>query len=170
MDTFKEQLVRRIPDKNDQIKKILIIFASCILAILCFMLLLGTAFSFFGILLAAGAVYGGYYLLTNFLVEYEYILTNGDFDIDKITAQRSRKRLATVDLDTAIEFGEADGSLSVASNETLIKADANDPNQKNYYVRANHKSLGTVVLIFTPTEEMLELVKESLPRKLRYRR
>lgn len=170
MDTFKEQLVRKMPDKNDQIKKILIIFATCVLAVICFLILFGSVYSFIGILLAAGVVYGGYYLLTSFLVEYEYILTNGDIDIDKITAQRSRKRLATIDLATATEFGEADGSLSISPNETLIKADANDPNQRNYYVRANHKSLGAVVMIFTPTEEMLELVKGSLPRKLRYNR
>lgn len=170
MEIFKEQLVTKLPDKHDQIRKVLIILASISLAILIFVLLMGTAFAAIGLVLAGLALYGGYYLLTAQMIEYEYILTNGEIDIDKIVARRSRKRLATIKLNTAKEFGEVDVNLKVSDNETLVKADANDPEQKDYYVRVNHKSLGETVLVFTPSEEMLELVKESLPRALRYRR
>ena len=159
MDTFKEQLVRKLPEKNDQIKKLLIIFASCLLAVFCFL--------FFGVVLAGGVIYGGYYLITNLIVEYEYILTNGELDIDKIVAQRSRKRLATLKLASAVEFGTADGNLRVSPNETLIQASGNDANQDDYFIRLNHPSLGNTILIFTPSEEMLELVKNCLPRNLR---
>lgn len=170
MEIFKEQIVRKLPDKNDQIKKVLIIVATLVVALLCFLLLFGTVWGFMGIVLAGLAVYGGYYLLTGLMVEYEYIITNGEIDIDKITAQRSRKRLATVKLSTATEFGEANDSLNIGENVTFIKADANDPAQTNYYIRLNHSTFGETVLLFTPNEEMLELVKESLPRNLRFRR
>lgn len=43
-----------------------------------------------------GSLYGGYILITNMSVEYEYIVTNGEMDIDKIIAKRRRKRLITV--------------------------------------------------------------------------
>lgn len=170
MEIFKEQLVTKLPDKHDQIRKVLIILASISLAVLIFVLLMGGAFSAIGIVLAGLVLYGGYYLLTAQMIEYEYILTNGEIDIDKIIARRSRKRLATIKLNTATEFGEVDGNLKVKDNETLVKADANDPEHKDYYIRVNHKSLGETVLIFTPSEEMLEYVKESLPRSLRFRR
>lgn len=170
MDIFKEQLVRKMPEKNDIIKKILIIFATCVIAIFCFLVFMGTVMSIFGVLLAGLVVYGGYYLITNMMVEYEYILTNNEMDIDKIVAQRSRKRLATIQLNSALEFGKADASLKISGNETLIKASANDPDQNDYYIRLNHSSLGSTILIFTPTEEMLELINSCLPRSLRFGR
>lgn len=169
MDTFKEQLVKKTPETNDQIKKILIIITSCLLAVLCFLFFMGTPFAIFGVVIAGGIIYGGYYLITNLMIEYEYILTNGDLDVDKIVAQRSRKRLATLDLALAHEFGKADQSLQVSPNETLIMASANDPKQIDYYIRLNHSKLGNTVLVFTPSEEMLELVNNCLPRSLRLR-
>ena len=89
MDSFKEQIVRKIPTKNDKIQKIFIMIASVALAALCFIFPFGTQFSVIGIFLAAAALYGGYYLTTKLDVEYEYIFTNGEIDVDKITAQRS---------------------------------------------------------------------------------
>ena len=86
MDSFKEQIVRKIPTKNDKIQKIFIMIASVALAALCFIFPFGTQFSVIGIFLAAAALYGGYYLTTKLDVEYEYIFTNGEIDVDKITA------------------------------------------------------------------------------------
>lgn len=165
MDNFKEQIVKKSPDSKDQMKKALVIIATAVVAILCFVLV-GTL----GIVLAGLAIYGGYYLLTNLFVEYEYILTGDEIDIDKIIAQRSRKRLATLKLSTAVEFGVAGQDLHIGANTTLIKADANDPAQQNYYIRVNHSSLGDTVLLFTPNEDMVELVKNNLPRNLRFGR
>ena len=75
MDSFKEQIVRKIPTKNDKIQKIFIMIASVALAALCFIFPFGTQFSVIGIFLAAAALYGGYYLTTKLDVEYEYIFT-----------------------------------------------------------------------------------------------
>ena len=101
------------------------------------------------------------------MVEYEYILTLGELDIDKIVAQRSRKRLATLKLATVLEFGEVTNSLNTSSCQTVINASANNPEITDYYLKLNHSSLGSTILIFSPTEEMLQFVKESLPRNLR---
>ncbi|UKI37385.1 MAG: DUF6106 family protein [Clostridiales bacterium] len=49
-------------------------------------------FSSFVLLIDAGVVYGAYILITHFNVEYEYILTNGDIDIDKIIAKKKEKK------------------------------------------------------------------------------
>lgn len=165
MDTFKEQIIKKMPDKKDQTKKAFIILATVAVTILCFVFI-----GMFGIILAGCAVYGGYYLLTNLFVEYEYIVTGGEMDIDKIIGQRSRKRLATVKLSTAIEFGEAGKNLHIGENTTLIKADANNPEKKNYYIRLNHATLGATVVLFTPNEDILEMVKSSLPGSLRFGR
>lgn len=52
MDSFKEQIVRKIPTKNDKIQKIFIMIASVALAALCFIFPFGTQFSVIGIFLA----------------------------------------------------------------------------------------------------------------------
>ena len=57
MDSFKEQIVRKIPTKNDKIQKIFIMIASVALAALCFIFPFGTQFSVIGIFLAAAALY-----------------------------------------------------------------------------------------------------------------
>ncbi|MBQ9375306.1 MAG: hypothetical protein IJU04_03080 [Ruminococcus sp.] len=167
MDTFKEQLVRKLPDKTDNIKKLVILILACVVAVFCFLFFIRTSFSIFGVLFAGGAIYLGYYLITNTMVEYEYILTNGELDVDKIVAQRSRKRLATLKLASILDFGEVVSSLDTSTTQTIIDATANNPEMKNYYLKLNHSTLGSTILLFSPTDEMLELVKNCLPRNLR---
>lgn len=54
-------------------------------------------------------------------VEYEYIVTNGEMDIDKIIAKRRRKRLITVNARTFERFGpfkESDHAGETYSNRS----------------------------------------------------
>ena len=167
MDSFKEQIVRKIPTKNDKIQKIFIMIASVALAALCFIFPFGTQFSVIGIFLAAAALYGGYYLTTKLDVEYEYIFTHGEIDVDKITAQRSRKRLITFRCGSATDFGIADENFSVPEGATQVLACACDDSLTDYYITFNHKNLGLTTVIFKPDDDMLALMKPALPRTLR---
>lgn len=167
MDVFKEQIVRKLPSKNEKISKILILVAAVALAMMCFIFAFGTQFAMFGILFAGLALYGGYYLVTNLDVEYEYIFTNGELDVDKIIAQRKRKRLCSVRIGAASEFGQVEDGSNTDGAETYVRASADDEDQTDYFIRLNHKSLGDTVLIFTPNEEMLGLIKPYVPRNIR---
>ena len=169
MDVFKEQIVRKVPSKNEKASRIFIMIASVALAMLCFLFPLAYAMQFvmFGIFFAGASLYGGYYLVTNLDVEYEYIMTNGEMDFDKITAQRRRKRLCSIRFGAATEFGVANDAANTGGAETYVRACADDPEQTDYFVRLNHKSLGDTVVYFTPSDEMLELIKPYLPRALR---
>ncbi len=167
MDVFKEKMVRKMLSRNDKICRFLIIVSAVALAFMCFFITIGTPYILFGMFFAALALYGGYYLVTNFDVEYEYIITNGEIDFDKITAQRSRKRLCTIAFNTATAFGVADDSADTANADTYVKASADDPELTNYFIRVRHKSLGDTVVYFTPDDELLGLIKPFLPRNLR---
>ena len=167
MDVFKEQIVRKLPSKNEKISKILILVAAVALAMMCFIFAFGTQFAMFGILFAGLALYGGYYLVTNLDVEYEYIFTNGELDVDKIIAQRKRKRLCSVRIGAAVEFGQVEDGSNTDGAETYVRASADDEDQTDYFIRLYHKSLGDTVLIFTPNEEMLGLIKPYVPRNIR---
>ncbi|MBR6873509.1 MAG: hypothetical protein IKN17_08410 [Ruminococcus sp.] len=167
MDVFKEQNVTKLQDSRDTAKKVLTALVAILIASAIFVLTFGSLYMMIGLILAGGVMYGGYYLVTSTYVEYEYIITNGEVDFDKIIAQRSRKRLCTVKLGTATDFGIANDSANTENAETYVVATANDPEQKDYFLRVKHKSLGDTVIYFTPNEEMIELIKQFLPRTLK---
>lgn len=48
-------------------------------------------------MLIAFAWYGAYLLMSMQNIEYEYILTNSEIDIDKIMSKKARKRIASFD-------------------------------------------------------------------------
>ena len=95
MDTFVEQIVV----KRKSIKDFAIIFFSIIAAFIVAAIIFLVALPFLGMiafLLLAGMGYGLWWLLTSLNIEYEYSVTNGDIDIDQITAKRKRKRIVSV--------------------------------------------------------------------------
>ena len=92
MDNYAEQIVKRENTSSESTKKIGIIAAViiiCIILGLVFIFTIGTFISLIALILAAGAVYGSYILLEGLNVEYEYIMTNGELDVDKIIAIES---------------------------------------------------------------------------------
>ena len=70
-------------------------------------------------MLSVGALFGLVWLLTGMSYEYEYILTNDDLDIDKITGKRKRKRLITLKMNTVEEFGIYDGTNGANADATV---------------------------------------------------
>ena len=98
MDRFSEQLVAKQPTGKDMFLRGLYI-AAAMLLIGAFVFFLG-AFGMWIIVLAlsAAVIWGLVWLLQGTSVEYEYIVTNDDLDIDKIIGRRKRKRLITVSL------------------------------------------------------------------------
>ena len=169
MDSFKEQIVKKNPTTKDRTLKSLImtvgIFLAIVIVLFSFMYMpMVAAFSIF---IAAALVYGAFFLAQRFDVEYEYIFTNGEMDVDKIIAQRSRKRLVTIKMNTATAFGVADENYTVDTDKTLVLANSNFADDTDYYIEFSHKSLGASSIVFTPDEDMLELIKPSLPRQLK---
>ena len=92
MDHYNEQLVKKETEASDIAKKILIIAGTLLITGLCVYSVF--VFGFLPlIVLVFGVFYLSWYLMTSTSVEYEYIVTNNDMDIDKIVGQRKRKRL-----------------------------------------------------------------------------
>ncbi|MCR5816029.1 MAG: DUF6106 family protein, partial [Ruminococcus sp.] len=95
MDVYKEQNVVRAQTGNDRFAKIAVLVIGLIVAFGLFFLTASFGIGGLGLILAGGALFLAYYMTTSFDNEYEYLLTNGEMDFDKIIAQRSRKRLIT---------------------------------------------------------------------------
>ncbi|MCR5019486.1 DUF6106 family protein [Ruminococcus sp.] len=166
MDSFKEQIIRKENTSKDSTMRFLIAFACVALsfAVIMFTIMLSGFFPM-ALFISGLIVYGGVHLIQNLNLEYEYIFTNGDLDIDKVIAARSRKHLATLKVNDATDIGEYKGSDS--GSRTIILASAMNSEMQDWYMDIKHADLGDVRLIFTPDDDMLRVIKTHLPRTIR---
>ena len=162
MDTFFEQIIQ--VKKNGKAAAAIIgiwlaAFIVCFLLIM-FMPFLGT----FSLLLAAGALFGAYKLCTRFNLEYEYIVTNGTMDIDKIINKSSRKRILSFELATVSrieKFNPAQLS-GVNAKELFITCNQDDPGA--YLMVSATEGKGTSYLVFAPDERVRSAIVKFVPK------
>lgn len=171
MDVFLEQIVKKGTSTLDTLKKVGIALAAFLLSAAVF--LFGSAFVGLALpLLAAfGLFYGAYYLISGMSCEYEYIITNGELDVDKIIAQRKRKRLLTISISAFEDFGKIDGAPDVDKSATVISAIEPDTSTC-CYADFMHPAHGKVRLLFSPNQRMIEGMMPffSAPLKLKLRK
>lgn len=166
MDNICEQIVSKSRTSSDRIKAVLIIAGMAVISAALLFLAFVTGFLVLA-LIAAAAVFGGIYLLSGMEIEYEYIITNNEMDIDKIIGRRKRKRMITVDLSRTEEFccyppeAELDADATVHATTGLEK-DAR-------YLFVNHKDYGKVGVIFNPNQRTREAIARELPNAVRAR-
>lgn len=164
MDTFSEQLVTRTNTKADTLKKILISLAGILIASI--LMWLSIMFGFYSLIfLVFGVLGGAVWLVSNMDVEYEYIITNNEMDIDKIIGRRKRKRMITLDLKSAEDFGEYPSSDDIQVDATVHATTGLEKNA--HYLLVNHGSYGKVMLIFNPNEKTREAIMQEVPNPLR---
>ena len=96
MDLFMEHLVPHKRTGKDLFLLIAIIAGACILMALALILLLFPATAGMWLLIEVAIIFFAILFIKRTSVEYEYILTNNELDIDKILAKSNRKRLITI--------------------------------------------------------------------------
>ena len=160
MDHYNEQMIQKQTETKDIIMRVLIAIGTALLIAVCVFAAL--IFGFLPlIVVAAGAVYLSYILFSGTFVEYEYIVTNNDLDIDKITGKRKRKRLVTVKLNTVKQWGEYTESEGNGVTATVMASDATGYDA--WYVIADHEKLGKIMVIFTPSQETITNINFGVP-------
>ena len=159
MDTFFEQIVA----KKKGAVEWLIIVGIVLLGLIVLSLVFLFAYSFLVIALV-GVGYGAWWLITNQNVEYEYCVTNGDIDVDKITARRKRKRLVSVSgrkiesllpYDPAAPLGKYQRTVMVAPS---LKEDG------LWCFTYHSKKNGHTFVVFRPDRRVLCALYEGLPK------
>lgn len=164
MDHYNEQLIRKLSEPKDIFLRILICFLTSAVIFICVGAMILFGFPML-IIIAAGACYLAYLLLSGTFIEYEYIVTNNDLDIDKISGKRKRKRLITVKLDTVRSWGEYTGKTDPNANATVMASDATGRNM--WYLDADHEKYGKVTVLFTPSEETVYNINFGVPYSAR---
>lgn len=164
MDNICEQLVTKTRTGADVAKMIGIALGSVLLAAVCMFFAMASGFTVL-ILFSVGILAVGIWLLSGVNVEYEYIITNNEMDIDKIIGRRKRKRMITVDISKATEFGTFPTAEDIDADATVH---ATTGTQKDaHYLLVEHSGYGTVKVIFNPNERTREAIVQELPNALR---
>lgn len=165
MDVFVEQIVKKEVTGKDWALRILIGIGMGVLSAVSLFVLL-FVFPLLGLLLLFAVIWGGYFLITGTDCEYEYIVTNGEIDIDKIIAKRKRVRLITAKASSFEAFGEYKDAPDIGDGVTTVSALGTDGGSP-YYADFKHPSAGNVRLIFSPSEKVIEAITPFFSRQLK---
>lgn len=154
-DTFVEHLVTRKKTVTTRLIGVLYIVALVTVILITFM------FEVLFMLLPV-AVVGGIWLVVRLIkgldVEFEYIVTNGEVDIDRISGKRKRKRLITVDCRT-FEILAPDSPSYFAAYEKVVfkeKIDVSSGENPRWFAICPSKQGGKLLLYFEPNDRMLD--------------
>lgn len=119
-------------------------------------------------LFVLGVIYGIYYVAKSRNIEFEYAVTNGELDIDKIIAQRKRKRIFS---SNCKEFEIVARTKSIHYNDEVkriakrIEAVSTMESENVYFAVVSYEGQKTVVF-FEPNQRMLDAFKMYIPRKV----
>jgi len=162
-DVFNEQLVARKPNQKDLLKKVGIVGVGIILIFVALTIDFLMAFIVPVIVIV---VVGVVFFMRRYNIEYEYVFTNGDLDIDRITNKSRRKQVL---------------SISVKSFETMVPAmSKNYDNEISRFTKVFDFGSGTITdqtyivifeqdkervkMIFEPNDQMFKAIRAYIPR------
>lgn len=170
MDQFAEQLVRKLPDTKDDLKRAAIITGTAIIT------LGSVVIAFFGMPLAlvlpVCVIWAAIYLFRMTKVEYEYSCTNGCLDIDKILGQNKRRSMLSVQVNTFTVYGRSGQTHESDDEMTTFSAVGTslmgeDDDAEEYYAEFDHPDYGKCCLYFTPDSRFREALEPFLSRELK---
>lgn len=166
LDYFTEFIVKKKKDAKD-------------ITIIVLLLLAGLAFSYFAFpfvlllqpfgqiifLAIAAAWWAIVVLIINRSIEYEYIVTNGEIDVDQITARRKRKRLITVPSREIELIAPVSEQPSVFEGK-VIDASVGKNTENLYFLLTTKDGVKTKIL-FNPSPKMLKIFLKFRPQNVK---
>ncbi len=162
MDSYCEQLVAKTRTSGDVAKAIMTIAASLLIAagFVFLMMLIGLL----ALILAFASIALGVWLVSGMSVEYEYIVTNDEMDIDKIKGRRKRTRMITVDIKRTFDFEP----VPCRSEEFDVAVHASSGLEDDAYcLFVEHPDYGKVKIIFNPNKKIRDAIAQNVPKQLR---
>lgn len=132
----------------------------------CWFSFLGMFFPFFWVL-AGLSIYFGYFFISRRSIEFEYSLTNDTFDVVKIIAKRTRKRLISTSYKNFDDFGQYHPEEHTQKQYEKIYFACNSRKSENlWYFVAKGSNEGNSLVVFNGSERLLAGIKEQIPRHM----
>lgn len=164
MENYIEYMVKKRTSAIDYIQAFLFIIAGFILlCVASFFAILGP----FMLAIAVGIVYATYKFVSRINLEYEYLIVNGELDVDKIINRKARKKVESVKLRQIEDFGlcGSEKESRYFNNREYKKLFACESAKEGYAFIVYTKEGSKKILIFTPNDEMIEYIKKVNPGK-----
>lgn len=165
MDSFLEYLMKKQSTGAEIALKIGVVLLATLLSCVVFLIFMSVSFlrsfSFFAVLCIG---YIAYILISRMSVEYEYIFTNGDLDIDIIKARKYRKRLITVKCKN-IRIMEKTTEIAnkTRMGDKAVNAVYNPALGEIYKIEATVKDGKEALVFFQPTEKLVAEMRKFNP-------
>lgn len=165
-DVFVEQLVKHKPRfRNIAIKVLAILFG---LAITLTAWLITPTYSY---ILFTAAWILAYIIFKTQDYEFEYAFTNGDLDVDRIVAQRKRKRILSTNCQAIQLMAPCDEQHAHLADNYVLARTVDYTSAKNapgcWYFVFKGTSGAMVKVLFEPSARLLEAMKAALKDKVR---
>lgn len=161
MDTFFEQIIAMKKTGKSLAAVTGIWFAAFIVIVLLVMFL---GLNSITLLLFFGVLFGAFKLSQRFNIEYEYIVTNGTMDIDKIISKSSRKRVLSFELQTVSRIEKFNPSLLASVNPKEIVVACNENAPDAYLVVSSAEGKGNTYLVIAPDERVRGAIVKFVPK------
>ncbi len=165
-DIFNEQLVKRNQNSKDQVKKGLIIAGGVVVVVVGAMI---PFLSFIMLPIALVVAWLVLFLLKRFNLEYEYIFTSGELDIDKIINRNKRKRVLSInvkDIELMAPVNRKEFERDLSKFNKLYDCGSGQVTSDSYAALFNYKN-EKAKLIFEPNEKLLKAIRHYIPRQLK---
>ncbi len=157
MDSFCEQIIKQ---KMDTKRLLIVVGVTAAAVAVCALSAMLMMWLFLPVAVLCG--YGVYWVASSQSWEVEYAVTNGDIDIDRIVARRSRECIVRV-------RGEKIESLLPVTADTMNKRydrvvmAARSP-QTATWCFTYHSKKGSTIVLFEPNDEVLRALRGGLSR------
>lgn len=159
MDTFFEQIVKKKKGAKEWAIIVAVIVAAAALLGLVLMFMVNLI-----IIAAVGVIYGAWWLATTQNVEYEYCVTNGDIDVDKIIARRKRERLVSVAGRKVRALAPFDPEKPLGRFQRTVVAAPSLAEEGLWYFTYHSKKNGDTLVVFMPDDRVLGALYDGLPK------
>lgn len=165
-DVFVEQLVKhRLRLRNILIKVLAILFALFITATAW---LISPTYSY---IIFTAAVLLAYLIFRSQDYEFEYTYTNGELDVDRIVAQRRRKRVMSTNcrcIDVMAPYTQENEHLRKAYKVIRTVDYSSSPkSESRWFFVFTGTSGAQVMVIFEPGARLLDAMKDELKDKVK---
>lgn len=170
-DVYVEHLVKRVPDAFTALKKAGIVAGIFLLPFILFLIeytrfLTPAAFAL--------CVWGGVKLYKLQNVEFEYIVTNGELDVDRISGKSKRRRILTVDSRSFEIFApfckDNEREYSSDSIKKILDVSSSKHASGRWFALFSGKDGVRTLLILDYNEKVANAMKPFIPRRAFFNR
>lgn len=166
MDLFMEHIVKHKRQTKDYVMIALSVFLGLVLLFLSPIILTIQMLASLWLLVVAGIFFLVFYLIKRTDIEFEYILTNKELDIDRITAKSRRKRVYTIDFSAVDICAPVATHKSELARQAYKTIDCTGMGVGDVYFADITSETGVTRVLFEPPVDFIESVKRYNPSKI----